>query len=614
MKSSDYKSLPELFFKIAAENSNAVAAYYKETESRKEKAPFLPVTWNEFSQEVSSLAAGLLIMGLKQGQKVGILANTRFEWTASDIAIMSAGAITVSLYHTCTAEELLYLLNDSEQHFIFVEDKKQLEKISKIYKETKLQGIIIFEEKSENTYNIDIPIHSLKELSEIGRKKLEEDADFVKEIYESIEGKSVATIVYTSGTSGDSKGVILSHFNMLSQLEAIEYAVPINEHKKNSLLAFLTSAHIFQRIAGEWYFISQACPIYYCSRIERVGQYLKECPATVILSVPLILEKIRTKVTAQIDLMEPNLKAIVKGALSAAITLKKTELSARSETLRTIAKFAHKAIQKGVLKNIKDQISPTLRAVISGGAPISQDTIEFYHAIGIHLIEGYGLTETTGILCCNPVKKIQVGSVGRAFRGVELKIDSDGEILAKGDIIFQGYLNKPEATSECLTEDNWFKTGDIGRIDEEGNLFITGRKKDLIVTAGGKKISPALLEEKIKTSSLIDQIAVFGDKQKWLVALITLQKEAVIQAVKGQAVQLSDDEWQALSQSAEVNELTEKELTIKCDGLAEYEKIRRFKILPDAFSHSKDEITHTMKVKRRVIEKNYASVIEQLYQ
>jgi len=615
MQALTYQSLPSLFFTIAKQHASLVAAYYKQNESRKDdKTPFIEVSWENMADAVSALAAGLHDIGLKPQDKVGIMSNTCLEWTEADIAIMAAGGVTVSVYHTCSSEELLYLLNDSGQKFIFVEDKRQLDKLLKVCENSQLQGIIIFEADgiSKDKTNCKLPIYSFDELIALGQNKLQENSLLLEAIYQQVQPNQLASIVYTSGTSGVLKGVMLTHLNILLQLQAIEHAVPIRGASLNhSLLAFLTSAHIFQRIAGEWYFISQACPVYYCNRIERVGQYLKECPASIILSVPLVLEKIKNKVLSQIENMDPSPRALIKSALNAAITLKKAELSLQSRFMRSIARNAHKMLYLSILKQIKEQISPSLKAVISGGAPLSAETIEFYHAIGIHLIEGYGLTETTGILCCNQVEKIQVGSVGKAFKGVEIKIAEDGEIWARGQVIFGGYLNKPEETSECMTEDGWFKTGDLGHLDREGNLFITGRKKDLIVTAGGKKVSPALLEEKIKSSSLIDQIAIFGDKRKWLVALITLQKDGVKQALKKEVQ--TDDEWSALIESPELINLLEKELQTKCEGLAEYEKIKRFKILANPFSQAKDELTHTMKVKRRVIEKNYADLIESLY-
>jgi len=295
-----------------------------------------------------------------------------------------------------------------------------------------------------------------------------------------------------------------------------------------------------------------------------------------------------------------------------AIILKKAELNAKSFTVRNIARLGYKAIYESVLKQIKEKISPSLKAIISGGAPISTEILEFFQALGIYVIEGYGLTETTGILCANSAEKVKIGSVGKPLKGVEVKIAEDGEIMAKGEIIFQSYWNNEISSQEALNEDKWFLTGDIGYLDKENNLFITGRKKDLIINSGGKKISPVLIEEKVKSSSFIEQIAVFGDQQKWLVALITLNKEAVLKALNLE--NNHEINWQNLIETSSVKELIEKDLADKCEGLAEYEKIKRFKILPEYFSQNKGELTHTLKLKRKIIQENYGEVINNLYQ
>ncbi len=596
-------NLPKLFFSVAEKHADEAAAFYKLGKNKKED--FLQLTWKELSQRVCKVSSFLQTRNLQKGEHVGILSNTCLDWTVSDIGIMSAGGVTVSLYHTCTPEELIYLINDSEIKCLFLEDKRQLEKIHKIQDQIKLEAVVVFDSK-ELDEEVKFPTFTFDEI-------LQTIEAPIPSIIEEIDKNETATIVYTSGTSGQLKGVVLTHKNILKQMEAIPHTVPIKEPQKQTLLAFLTSAHIFQRIAGEWYFISQACPVYYCNRIERVGQYLKESQASVILAVPLLMEKIKNKTLAQIQELPEVQKNIVLSALKTAIELKRVEFTAKSKTARFVAHSSHKLLYEGVLKQVKEKISPTLKAVISGGAPISQDTILFFHALGIYLIEGYGLTETTAIMTANSLKKIKLNSVGKPLKDVEVKIAEDDEILVRGDVIFRGYWKKPEATQEAFTEDGWFKTGDIGKLDSEGNLFITGRKKDLIVTAGGKKISPALIEESLKSSPYIEQVAVFGDKQKWLVALITLQREAVLRKFYGAEVDLRGIVWEDVIERPEVKELIESELQSCCPHLAEYEKIRKFKLLAEPFSQANDELTHTMKPKRRVIEKNYAHEIEKLY-
>jgi long-chain acyl-CoA synthetase len=604
----NYPNLPDLFFSQAHKNASKTATYHRVKELKGDHG-FEETSWTSLAQKVSEIAAGLIGLDVQKQDHIGILSNTRIEWMMSDVAIMSAGAVTVSLYHTCTPEELVYLINDSNLKILFVEDKKQLDKILKIIKETSLEGIVLIEHLPEKP-QLDIPVIFLEELVESGRKTLVQNQSLVSERYKSIQVTDLATIIYTSGTSGQLKGVVISHENILQQLESIPYTVPIKAPAENSLLAFLPNAHVFQRIAGQWYFISQSCPVYFCSRIERVPQYLKDSKATIVLSVPMILERIRSKVMQQIEELPASSQTPLKAALSAAIELKRTEFTAQSFTIRYAAKTAHKILFELLLRKIKDKISPSLKAVISGGAPINEDTVLFFHAIGIYLVEGYGLTETTGIMTANSVKSLKLNSVGKPLKDVHIKTEEDGEILVSGKVVFNKYWNKPEETQEALSE-GWFRTGDLGHIDKDGYLFITGRKKDLIINAGGKKISPVLIEECIKNSPFIDQIAVFGDKQKWLVALITLQREALIAKLLGQESEMFN--WEEFVLTDEVKNLVRTELEKLCLHLADYERVKKFKILPESFSQAKGELTHTMKLKRNVIAQNYSNEIDELY-
>lgn len=590
----------ELFFEIASQKEQEIAAYFKNNE---EEAHFSQITWKEKAEKVKNLAVNLKNLGLNQGEHIGILSNTRLEWTISDLGIMANGSVVATFYHTCTPEELIYLIKDSGIKFLFIEDKKQFKKIMQITDQINLKGLCLIEKfDHENIENI--PVYYFSDLIQNSSNLEFEPA--------KIQSQDMATIVYTSGTSGQLKGVVLTHKNILLQLNAIAERVPIKD--QHSLLAFLTSAHIFQRIAGELYFISQGQPIYYCKRIERIGQYLKESKATIVLAVPLLMQKIKDKTLAGIENLPDSQKNAVQTALKAAIELKKIELGAKSFTLRFAAKMAHKALYKSVLYKIKEKISPNLIAVISGGAPISPETVLFFHAIGIYLVEGYGLTETTGIMSANSEKFLQPESVGKPLKNLQVKIAEDDEILVKGEVIFEKYWQKPEATIEAFTEDNWFKTGDLGRLDKENFLYIIGRKKDLIVNAGGKKISPVLIEESLKVCPYIDQVAIFGDKQKWLIALITLHTSIVLKQILGEAGESKIDDWPKIAESDEVKKLIGSELEKLCSHLAEHEKIRKFKILVEPFSQAKDELTHTMKLKRRIIEKNYAQEINKLYE
>ena len=613
---TNFDNLAQMFFSHAkAYQQSPILFKLKDGLGKKDKLVYESYSWQKVAHLVESVGAALLQNNIQKADRIGILSNTRLEWTIADIAIISTGAITTTLYHTCSSEEVYELIVDSGLDFLFIEDKKQLDKIINIQDKINLKGLVVFEaidEEKLKSLNCKFSVINWSDFLESGKNILNQNPQILENVYKSLKKEDIASIVYTSGTGGKLKGAVLNHGNFLAQFIAIVDRVPLHRPEPYALLTFLPSAHIFNRVAGQWYFISQNCPIYYCSRMEKIAQYLEETPAQIILSVPLLLSKIKDKTTNKINDLKPSAKLIVENALKMAIILKKAELNAKSFTVRNIARLGYKAIYESVLKQIKDKISPSLKAIISGGAPISTEILEFFQALGIYVIEGYGLTETTGILCANSAEKVKIGSVGQPLKGIEVKIAEDGEIMAKGEIIFQSYWNNEISSQEALNEDKWFLTGDIGYLDEENNLFITGRKKDLIINSGGKKISPALIEEKVKSSSFIEQIAVFGDQQKWLVALITLNKEAVLKAL---SIENTDQiNWQDLIETNSLKELIEKDLADKCEGLAEYEKIKRFKILPEYFSQNKGELTHTLKLKRKIIQENYGEIINNLYQ
>jgi long-chain acyl-CoA synthetase len=615
MSIQNFDNLANMFFSHAKSYAESPILFkLKDGLGKKDKLIYEPYSWQQVADLVKCVGAALLHNNIQIADRVGILSNTRIEWTMADIGIISSGAITTTLYHTCSSEEVYELISDSGLDFLFIEDKKQLDKIINIQDKINLKGLVVFEpidEEKLQSLNCKFSVINWSSFIESGKNALNQNPQILQNIYNSIKKEDIASIVYTSGTGGKLKGAVLTHGNFLAQIDAIPHTVPINRPEPHALLAFLPSAHIFHRVAGQWYFMSQNCPIYYCSRMEKIAQYLAETPAQVILSVPLLLSKIKDKTTNKINELNPKAQLIVKNALKIGSTLKKAELNATSFTMRNIARLGYKAVYESVLKQIKEKISPSLKAIISGGAPISGEILEFFQALGIYVIEGYGLTETTGILCANSAEKAKIGSVGKPLKGVEVKIAEDGEIIAKGEIIFQSYWNNEISTQEALNEDKWFLTGDIGHLDDENNLFITGRKKDLIINSGGKKISPALIEEKVKSSSFIEQIAVFGDQQKWLIALITLNQEAVLKALNLE--NNAETNWGKLIDGELVKDLIEKDLAFRCEGLAEYEKIKRFKILAEHFGQAKAELTHTMKLKRKVIQQNYAQVIDNLY-
>ncbi|MDX1918597.1 MAG: long-chain fatty acid--CoA ligase [Candidatus Caenarcaniphilales bacterium] len=604
-------NFPSFILQKAQQHATKVAAYYQSSKERRAPIEYKSLLWHELATKIKSLAGGLLEMGLLAGERVAILGNTSPNWTVSDIAIMACGGIVVPIYPASSHDEIAYVLNHSGARFLFVEDRRAYEQIAALIGSSKLENIFCFEQFSAGDFT---PL-TIDQLQERGCHYLSTNAGLLQARLESLGREDLATIVFTSGTSGQLKGVKLTHRNIIEQLRAVSTRIPIYDTSRNALLAFLTSAHIYERVAGEWFFLSQACPIYFCSKIERLNDYLQESKATVLLVVPLILERLKKKILAKLQRQPFQTRTIVQSALRLAIDLKGMEYASSNPILSQLACLTHKLVYKLILEKVKLAISPTLRIIISGGAALNSSTNLFFHAIGIYISEGYGLTETTGPVYANNLERPYIGSVGQVIGKVQTKIAEDREILLKGDVISSGYWEAPEESAKAFTDDGWYHTGDLGRLDQKGNLWIIGRKKDLIVTMGGKNVSPALIEEKLTESDLINQAAIFGDGQKWLVALITINQEEFLSKV-GQPYNpsYSEDQWLALLDRAESYKLIQEEITCHCASLAEYEKVKRFLILPKPFSVETGELTPTLKLKRRIIAEKYADLIARLYE
>jgi|GEM_PF-4884650 len=596
IKSSTQKfsNLPALFAEKATQQGKTGIAAYRGLEREK-------ITWSDLRDMVEEVAAALIDIGVSEGSCIGICAPTCFEWVICDIAIMSVGAISTTFYEKASASEFKDLIRHSGSEFIFVFDQKVLGRVLEIKGETDLQGICVLNDKYNA--NGDQSVCSLNNLRQIGRSSLETHRQALEDRQAKLTRESLASIVYTSGTSGSPKGVMLTHGNFLAEIESIRDRIPLDlENRKHELLAFLPSAHIFQRVCGNWYFMSQGCPVHYCPEAEKAAKYLQKSQAEVILAVPLVLEKIKRKVlNALSDL--PGFKGeLLRYAFRHALSL--TEKSFEAGGICSLERSALN-IWRSLLGNLlRNKISPNLRLIISGGAPLAADILLFFEAIGIRVIEGYGLTETTAVLAANFLTKSKISSVGSALDNIELKISDQGEILARGDNIFVGYW-KEESTQSHLDEDAFFHTGDLGRIDEDGFLYVVGRKKELIVNSAGKNISPSKVENNLKKSRYIDQAVVFGDNQRWLIALIVPDRELC-------SKELNED-WEKIYQSNELHDLLDREIKAVTKDLPDHEKIRKFKILHAPFSSEKNEITHTMKLRRHIIEQNYRADIMSLY-
>ncbi len=589
-----YKNLTQLFFQQAELHPSEICCYADTATRRSEYKPQAWL-WSVLAERVRLVAAALQEQGIAAGDKVGLFAETRAEWMLVDLAIISLGAVTVTIYPSSSVAELAFIIEDADLKAIFVEDKKLL---SVLY-EAGARTLNIFSIEEQEA------VTSLGQLEEMGAM-VEKALGRFQPAGLLAEGSDLVSIVYTSGTSGEPKGVLVTQNNLLSSLESIGHFLPVKEPDEG-LLACLTSAHIFQRVAGQWYFLSVCRPIHFCS-IEKLALGMKESKATVLLAVPLILERLRRKILQGIQELPEHRRKILEEALHCSLKLCNLRFETKNPFLRGFLFTTTSAVQKALLASLRDKFAPHLKLIVSGGAPLPTDLFLFFESLGLPVREGYGLTETMGPIVCNTLTKPKVGSAGQPMKGVSLRLTGEGEISFRGPMIFTGYQNKTEASRASFDAEGWFLTGDLGSIDEEGYLFITGRKKELIVTAGGKKISPSFVEEKLIRSPYLEHVLVFGEGQRWLVALVTLVHEKVVESFPE-----AGSSWEDFVTSSDIRDLVWAEIESLQAELPEYERVKRFLVLPQAFSKDKEELTHTLKLKRKVILKNYEKQVQGLF-
>lgn len=590
-------NLAELFTKQASKNKNKVAFEYR----LRRNEPYRSISWKHLSTLVYEVAYGLIELGLKKGDNIAILSDTRYEWAVCDLAILSCGGIVVPIYPTLGDEAVNYILNNSESQIVILEDKGQLQKIrSQWDKLPNIKYAIVIEDLGDLP-KYDKRILSLHDLKDKGKLNFSKDPNLIKNHIENISQNDLATIIYTSGTTGEPKGVMLTHKNILSVLDILPKVLPVKPTDK--FLSFLPLSHVFERVGGLHYAISCGSKICFCSSIDQIGKALQDSKSTIMLVVPRILEKIYSKLTTQIQMLPEFEKKFFNWAIN--IGKKKLEKS-------NIWNFIQFTIaNRLVFSKIRKRIAPKLRYFISGSAPLSKEIAEFFFILRIPVLEGYGLTETSAPVCVNSPKEIKIGTVGKPLPNVSIKIAEDGEILIKGPNIFTGYFKNIQATNEAFS-DGWFCSGDIGVLDADGFLKITDRKKDIIKNSGGKIIAPQKIENSIKTSPYISNIIVIGDKKKYLSSLVTLEPAAIFNYAKQHNVP-NESNLSSLVKDPKIITLISEEIKLKTAGFADYEQVRKFTILPNDFTIESGEITPTLKVKRKLVEEKYKNLIELMY-
>lgn len=541
---------------------------------------------------VASLARTLKQWGIQKGDRVAILGENRPEWMIADFACVNSGIVDVPIYATLTAEQTLYLLQNSRARVIFVSTLEQLRKVQSIQAKTSLEKIVVMDDVAE--MNV-IPMWSL-----INGASLEHDPQFDEQAHR-IQPDDLATLIYTSGTTGTSKGVMLSHGNLTSC--AIMASKQAEWTPDDVYLSFLPLSHVTARHVDYVCYLD-GVTLAYCAVFDQLPQMLREARPTIIVAVPRVYEKVRGEAERRAG--HGLKRKLFDWALR--VGARHKQEIARGEIPTSLS---WKLANSLVFAKIRQGFGGRSRAYFSGGAPLGKDMAEWFCAVGIPIMEGYGLTETSPTLSVNRRGAFKIGSVGKVNDGLQLKIAEDGEILVKGPTVFKGYWEMPEETRASFV-DGWFKTGDIGDLDDEGFLSITDRKKDLIKTSGGKFIAPQPIENALKANVLIAQAAVIGDKRKYASVILSPHFPLLEDWAHANGVAFSSR--QELVASAKVRELYRGIVEDLNKKLAQFETIKKIVIVPDEFTVATGEITPTLKLKRRVIEAKYRQQIEELYQ
>jgi len=561
-------------------------------------------SWQSFDfdwglEQASKTAFGLKSLGYEKGSRIAILSENRPEWATTDFGAMAAGLVGVPLYTTLIEEQVAYILHDSEVKVVFVSSIDHLSTVLSIRERVpSIEKIVVF--CPENLDEDDLVI-SLDTLKAMGAGHTLEDFD---ELSRRARPEDMATIVYTSGTTGDPKGVALTHHNFMAEFDAIW---PIFEGKEgDSLLSFLPLSHILQRVVDSFALLF-GFTISYAESPETLGENLREICPTHIVAVPRVYEKIHGRIHAGVQQGSAVKRALFNWAINVGRRMSEAEKSGGAGLGLSLQ---HRIASALVFKKIHAATGGNIEFYVSTGAPLAKGLAEFFDAFGIRIIEAWGMTELTGAATGATRTELRYGSVGKPGPGVELKITEEGEICVRGGIVMREYWRKPEATAETIDSEGWLHTGDVGHIDDDGYLYITDRIKELIVTAGGKNVAPQPIENALKTHEFIAQAMVIGDQRNFISAIIVPQAEVLESWARDEGI---DEDLAALCSHQRVIDHYQAAVEAAMGSFSRYESVRKFTLVPDEFSQEAGELTPTLKLKRRVLLGRYADVIDKMY-
>ena len=594
-----YPTILSAFLDHADHRGDAPALRYKHD------GTWHDISWAEYRRRVLRTAAGLHSLGLGAGDRIGLLSSNRVEWLVADLAALSLGCVTVPIYPSSIPEQVEYILQHSEAKAIFVEDQAQRNKVESIRDSCPALGTAIL--LSGSAAEDDETAVDWDTLDTLGAEVSEEGTAAVNAAARDLDPANIATIVYTSGTTGPPKGAQLSHLNLMAMADALAEVLRVGP--SDSSLSFLPLSHIAERLQGEVMAIRTGYTVNMGEGLDKVAENLCEVEPTVLVCVPRLWEKYYSKISSGIQDAPELRRKLFTWATT--VGLEAHHRRSSNESPSPVQRIKLEVADRLVLSKVRKKLGMARgKAFVSGAAPLSAEVGRFFASLGIIIQEVYGQTECAGVCTYNPAERVKYGTVGLPLGGMQVKIAGDGEILVKGDNVFVGYLNQEQATAETVV-DGWLHTGDVGEIDSEGYVRITDRKKDIIVTAGGKNVSPQNIENKLKTYPGISQVVVVGDKRKFLSCLFTLDVEGLEDLYRREDLELPPTA--ALSQDKAIRARLQSYVDDVNNKLASYESIKKFQILAEDFTIESGEMTPSLKVKRRVIQEQYEQLIDSFY-
>ena len=584
---------------------NSIGQYGAKTAlSRKVDGIYQDISYAELGDGVKHLCLGLLQVGICKGDRVAILSENRPEWAISDLAILAAGGASVPMFPTLTSPQIEYIVRDSGAKAICVSSQKQLAKVESFRADVPhLERVIIFDPVETET---DDQILTFDQVCEQGRAV--EDGDrLYQESKDTVAPDDLATVIYTSGTTGDPKGAMLTHSNFISNADSCIGILGVDH--EDIFLSFLPLSHVFERLAGHYLPLKCGSVVAYAESPFTVAQNMTEVHPTIMAAVPRLYEMMHERITRSVRAGSPLKQKLFYWSVG--VGEKMSQATQQKKKPSPMLRFRAGIAQKLVFSKLQKVTGGRLRFFVSGGAPLSRAIAEFFHAAGILVLEGYGLTETSPVISVNRPDRWKFGTIGPPVPDIEVKIAQDGEILSRGPHIMKGYLNKPEVTAEAIDADGWFHTGDIGQIDEDGFLKITDRKKNIIVLSNGKNVAPQPIEGQLKRSIYINQVMLIGDKRKSITALVVPDFDVLKEYAREK--QLETGDLTALIKTKEITQLIRGEIDRLLADFADYERVRMFTLMDREFTQEADEMTPTLKLKRRVIRERYKDKIEGMY-